>query len=124
LQPDLLHSIEFQNSGYLTYEVRQTFPGEFPKWLVTNYGNDIYLYGRLKSHKDIIRRILASCDYYSCECHRDVDLAREYGFKGEVLPVFPNTGGYDLEKAKALKANGKVSDRRLIMMKGYGMERG
>jgi len=124
LNPDLVHSIEFQNSAYLTYEVRQSMTGVFPKWLVTNYGNDIFLYGRLKSHKDIIRRILSSCDYYSCECNRDVDLAREFGFKGEVLPVFPNTGGYDLQKAQALRSAGRVSDRRIIMMKGYGMERG
>jgi glycosyltransferase involved in cell wall biosynthesis len=124
LQPDLVHSIEFQNSGYLTFYVKESYHGKFPKWLVTNYGNDIFLFGRLKSHKDIIRRILKSCDYYSCECYRDVDLAREYGFKGEVLPVFPNTGGYDLELASELKVKGPVSERRLIMIKGYGLERG
>lgn len=124
LNPDLVHSIEFQNSAYLTYEVRQSISEPFPKWLVTNYGNDIFLYGRLKSHKDIIRRILSSCNYYSCECQRDVDLARKFGFMGEVLPVFPNTGGYDLQKAQVLRSEGNVSDRRVIMMKGYGMERG
>jgi glycosyltransferase involved in cell wall biosynthesis len=43
---------------------------------------------------------------------------------GEVLPVFPNTGGYDLQKAQVLRSEGNVSDRRVIMMKGYGMERG
>ncbi|MEE9614561.1 MAG: glycosyltransferase, partial [Thermodesulfobacteriota bacterium] len=63
--------------------------------------------------------LLNECDYYSCECLRDVKLARSFGFKGEILPVFPNTGGFDLKKVSALKQPGPTSRRRLIMLKGY-----
>jgi len=33
--------------------------------------------------------VIEGCEYYSCECNRDVDLARSFGFKGEVLSVSP-----------------------------------
>jgi hypothetical protein len=45
-------------------------------------------------------------EYYFCQCQRDVYLARTYGFKGEVFPVFPNDGGFDLERGSALRAPG------------------
>jgi len=124
LSPDVVHSLEFQNAGYLTLAARETLGKAFPKWIATNWGNDIYLYGKLPRHLPIIRRLLECCDFYSCECNRDAVLAREYGFKGEVLPVFPNAGGYDLKLAKTLQSPGQVSERRLIMLKGYGLERG
>jgi glycosyltransferase involved in cell wall biosynthesis len=188
LEPDIIHSLEFQHSGYLTFQalyqnympltvgrviafplkrfysllydntpqiiknvmkalknnfngsgfphkkpietVGEKEPGSFitssnrfigqsSKWIATNWGSDIYLFGRLAEHTPKIREVLATCDYYSCECERDVALARSYGFSGKVLPVFPNTGGFDLEKVSKLRQPGPTSERRLIMLKGY-----
>jgi glycosyltransferase involved in cell wall biosynthesis len=48
-----------------------------------------------------------------------VILAREYGLRGEALPVFPNTGGFDLEKCEVLRAPGSISARKIILLKGY-----
>ncbi len=160
LKPDIIHSLEFQHSGYLTllalynlctpisfrniirhllkmipkkqtdsvlrnedpnsfslYETRRA--GQSSRWIATNWGSDIYLFGRLAKHAPKIRQVLAACDYYSCECERDVTLARSYGFTGKVLPVFPNTGGFDIEKVSNLRQHGLTSERRLIMLKGY-----
>ncbi len=119
LQPDLIHSIEIQAAGYLTLDARKEYKGQFPPWIVTNYGSDIYLFGRLTEHADKIKAVLAACDYYSCECQRDVQLAKQMGFRGEVLPVLPNTGGFDLTRAAQLKQPGPTSARRLILLKGY-----
>ncbi len=119
VQPDLIHSLEIQHGGYLVNEVRRGWQGKFPKWMVTNWGSDIYLFGKLKEHQEKIRNLLEHCDYYSCECQRDVDLARTFGFKGTILPVFPNTGGIDLDKAKKLRSSGKTSERKIIALKGY-----
>jgi glycosyltransferase involved in cell wall biosynthesis len=66
-----------------------------------------------------VRAVLGACDFYSCECERDVQLAREFGFAGSVLPVVPNSGGYDLERAVELRSPGKTSTRRLVLLKGY-----
>ncbi|MBW1897871.1 MAG: hypothetical protein JRI61_02285 [Deltaproteobacteria bacterium] len=97
LEPDIIHSLEIQHAGYLLFESRKFTKNKFPVSIVTNWGSDIYLFGRLAEHEPKIRAVLESSDYYSCECKRDVELARKYGFKGKVLPVFSNTGGFDLE---------------------------
>lgn len=119
LKPDIIHSLEFQHSAYLTLETKKLFRGTFPPWIVTNWGSDIFLFGRLPEHEGKIRDVLTNADYYSCECRRDVCLAEAYGFKGQTLPVFPNTGGFDLLDAGSLRTPGPISSRRTIMLKGY-----
>ncbi len=119
IKPDIIHSMEIQHAGYLTAAVKKVFHGNFPPWIMTNWGSDIYLFGRLSQHETRIREVLSLCDYYSCECNRDVDLAFTYGFKGTVLPVFPNSGGFDLNSISILRQTGPVSARRKIMLKGY-----
>jgi len=119
IKPDIIHSLEINTAGHLTLEAKKLYKGSFPCWVVTNWGSDIYLFGRLKEYKKEIRDVLEACDFYSCECHRDVELARQYGFKGEVLPVFPNTGGFDIDKVKRLRSTCLTSKRRMILLKGY-----
>ncbi|MFC1862379.1 glycosyltransferase [Thermodesulfobacteriota bacterium] len=119
LKPHIIHSLEIQHAGYLLLESRKYVKNRFPVSIITNWGSDISLFGRLTEHEPRIRAVLESADYYSCECERDVDLARHYGFKGEVLPVFPNTGGFDLETISKLRSDGAVSKRKKIMLKGY-----
>jgi len=119
LHPDIIHSMEIQAAGYLTLDVKKRYKGRFPPWIVTNWGNDIYLFGRLSEHVDRIKEVLASCDYYSCECQRDTHLAKQMGLRGEVLPVLPNTGGFDLTRVAQFRQPGPTSMRRLILLKGY-----
>jgi hypothetical protein len=90
-----------------------------PKWIVTNWGSDVYLFGRLAEHRERIRQVLETCDFYSCECERDVILAQELGLRGQVLPAFPNTGGFDLQHTETLRQPGTISKRRTILLKGY-----
>lgn len=119
VKPDIIHSLEFQHSAYLTDDARKLVRGRWPTWIVTNWGSDIYLFGRFPEHADRIRAILAAADYYSCEAERDVALGREFGFKGEILPVMPNTGGFDLAAMRGLRQPGPTSARRAIVLKGY-----
>lgn len=119
LRPNIIHSIEIQAAGYLTLEVRKQHVGPFPPWIVTNWGSDIYLFGRLAEHVGKIKAVLEACDYYSCECQRDVHLAKQMGLKGEVLPVLPNAGGFDLARVAQFKQPGPTSTRRLVLLKGY-----
>jgi glycosyltransferase involved in cell wall biosynthesis len=119
LRPDLVHSQEIQHGGYLALEAKKRLGGWFPPWIVTNWGSDIFFFGRIPEHASRIRAVLEACDYYSCECHRDVDLGRAFGFKGEVLPILPNTGGFDLERVRHFRQPGATSTRRLILLKGY-----
>lgn len=120
LQPDLIHSLEFQHCGYLVLAARDIIgPAAFPKWLATNWGSDIYYYRQLEDHRRHLSRLLRSVDYYSCECERDVAMARELGLTAPVMPVMPNTGGFNVEVAARVRFAHQPSKRKLIMVKGY-----
>jgi glycosyltransferase involved in cell wall biosynthesis len=121
LRPDIIHSLEFQHAGYLTLEARKYLNISFPKWMVSCWGSDIYLFGRLAKHVGRVEAILSSCDYYWCDCKRDVELARKFGLRGEVLPVLPVAGGFNLELGRTLRQPGPTSARRIILLKGYQM---
>lgn len=119
VQPDIVHSLEIQHAGYLTLAAKMQFKGRFPAWIVTNWGSDIFLFGKMPEHQAKIRQVLAECDYYACECQRDVQLAKTLGFSKIVLPVFPNTGGFDLLSLEKIRIQQATSERRVIMLKGY-----
>lgn len=119
IKPDLIHTLEFQLGGYLTLEARSFYKGNFPPWAVTNWGSDIYCFGPLAEHKSKIQQILANCDYYGCECNRDLELARVYGFRGVTMPVVPIAGGFPVERMQHLRRPGASSSRRLMLLKGY-----
>jgi hypothetical protein len=122
IRPDLIHSLETQGSGYLVSRVRKKYftSKKFPVWWHTNWGSDIALFGRIREHKPLIREVLENCNYYSCECERDVQLAKDFGFSGITFPVYPNTGGFDPYLLDAIAAEAAPpSKRRIIMLKGY-----
>lgn len=119
LKPDVIHSLELNGAGSLMLAARELVGADFPPWIATNWGSDLYLHGKLAATGPRIRAVLAACDYYDAECQRDIELARELGFRGETLPVLPNTGGLDLDRAASLRQPGPVSARRLIVIKGY-----
>ena len=119
LQPDVVHSLEIQGAGYLVHDALLSLDGARPRWMVSNWGSDIYLFGRFPEHRDRITEVLRACDYYLCECHRDVALAEGLGLeRGKVLGVIPNAGGLDVMAVRNM-ATGPTSERRLILVKGY-----
>ena len=119
IQPDIIHSMEIQHAGYLTLEAMKGIKGRIPTWIVTSWGSDISLFGRLEAHKERLREVLSSCDYLCCDCRRDISPAVSLGFKGVVLPVMPGGGGLDMEMCARSRQPGRVSERRIIMLKGY-----
>lgn len=119
LRPDIVHSLEIQSSGYLTLAAKRLVHGSFPRWIATNWGSDIYWFARFPEHEARIRTVLRECDFYTCECHRDVKLARDLGLLAPVPLVGPNAGGMDLDALRDAWAPGAVSSRRVIVVKGY-----
>lgn len=119
VQPDIIHALELQHAGYLVLEAKRLLKTALPPLIITNWGSDIYLFGQLDAHREKIIDLLRTADYYTCECERDVMLARSLGFVGKVLPVMPNGGGFHLEKLTQLGATIPPSQRRLIILKGY-----
>ena len=119
LQPDLLHTLEFQHSAYLALTAREFLRRQLPPWAVSNWGSDIYLFGRLPAHQPRIRQVLEGCDFYLCECRRDLKLAQELGLRGKPMEVLPVGGGFDVESALELRECEKTSQRRWVLLKGY-----
>jgi glycosyltransferase involved in cell wall biosynthesis len=121
VKPDLVHTLETQGAGYLFSALRKTsLEIQNLKWWHTNWGSDIQIFSKMKSHQGLIRGVLSQANYYSCECSRDVQLAHDWGFNGEVLPVYPNTGGFKMEEIDQLRASAEnTSNRKYIMLKGY-----
>jgi glycosyltransferase involved in cell wall biosynthesis len=119
LAPDVVHSHEIQQGGALVDGARRVRPElRAVPWLVTNWGSDILWWGRIPTTVPRIRSVVSGCDYYGAECHRDVALARAFGFRGRVVGVWPVAGGMDLEQARALRSVGPPSARRTLAVKG------
>jgi glycosyltransferase involved in cell wall biosynthesis len=121
LKPDIVHSLEFQHAGYMTLEARKRLGDDypFPPWIVSSWGNDIYLFGRLEAHRKPIRELLHYADYYISDCRRDIPLVIEHGFQGKVIGSILAGGGYYLDELPTLDQLTKPSERKIILVKGY-----
>jgi len=118
---DLVHSLEFQHAGYLMLDALAHLPERRPKWIATNYGSDISLFGSRPEHAARIREICTRCDYYSAECYRDIGLALDLGMPMDkpIFAICPNSGGIDMDGVEQWRAPGPSSARRMIAVKGY-----
>lgn len=112
--PHVVHALELTNAGYVALRAFSKAEKRF-KLISTNWGSDIHWFSRFPKHRKRLTELLRISDAYSCECHRDVELAKDLGFSGEVLPVIPNAGGFShLESSLT-----PIEDRKLILLKGY-----
>ena len=118
LRPDVVHSLELQAAGYLTLQARLEMGDQFPVWAVSNWGSDIYLFGRLAEHRPRLRNLLEACDYYLCECRRDVALAHDLGLSQGKATVLPGGGGIELARLAPWRAV-PPSKRKRVLLKGY-----
>lgn len=115
--PDFVHVLELQNAGYIASRAFDGITGWKPILIATNYGSDIYWFARQDSHRARLVHLLKKVDRYAAECLRDVDLARSLGYRGAVMKVNPNAGGFErtvLDRRAPLP-----SSKTLIMVKGY-----
>jgi glycosyltransferase involved in cell wall biosynthesis len=115
-QPDFVHALELQHGGYIAIRALED-QSINTSFIATNYGSDIYWFQQFPKHLAKIKKLLARADRYSAECNRDVDLAKKYGFSGEVMPVFPNAGGFTHEQLS--RSLTSPSERKVIAIKGY-----
>jgi hypothetical protein len=112
--PHIVHALELTNAGYVALRAFSKAEKRF-KLISTNWGSDIHWFSRFPKHRKRLTELLRISDAYSCECHRDVELAKDLGFSGEVLPVIPNAGGFS-HLGSSLTP---IENRKLILVKGY-----
>lgn len=113
---DYVHALEIQGAGYLVDGALRSSEVRV-KFILTNWGSDIYYFEKYDSHKRAIQSALQSASHYSAECRRDYLLARELGFKGIELPCIPNAGGFDLQLTQNQTL---AATRKRIVAKAYG----
>jgi len=118
-RPALVHSLEVQMAGYLCLAGKTHFAGEFPPWLLSNWGSDTYLYRKLEDHQPRLQQVARSIDAYLAECRRDCAALKQMGFDGILLPPVPASGGMDIEHLAATMDLPAPSTRREILVKGY-----
>lgn len=119
-RPHYIHSLEFQNSSKQILLVKKIFFKniQFPKWIVTNWGSDLYFFDNIKKHFYVNNKILKNCDFYSAECKRDYFLGERIS-KDKLLPIIPNSGGFDLKFISSIRSNKPTSKRNIVFVKGF-----
>lgn len=125
IKPDIIHTLKMQTFGYEVDEARKLLGGQLPcPWVYTSWGRDTHVYRYKPDHLPRIQSALSHINYYISDTQRDILIAFELGFKGEVLGVFPGPGGFDIDRMLAYRTPGKSSDRRIIALKGYQTDDG
>lgn len=119
INPDIIHSMHIQAAGYLTLAAKEKIKGQFPPWIVSNWGSEIDLFRFFPEQKERISKVLRNCDFYSGECNREVPIIKDMGFKGKIFAIMPNSGGLDFNYIARIKSDVLPSKRKNIMLKGY-----
>ena len=118
--PDLVHALELQNAGYATaVAYRMLGSRSKPKLLVTNYGSEIVWFKQFPNHLKKLKELMRIADAFSAECSRDVQLAKEIGFAGEVMTTIPVSGGIDKNQLAPKSDLTELQSRNSIVIKGY-----
>jgi glycosyltransferase involved in cell wall biosynthesis len=121
LKPSHLHFHETQHAAYLFNPIanhpKLRFKG---KLIVSTWGSDLQLYGRLSSHIQDLKDVAAWAHLITSERTIDEDITNDLGFRGEFRAPVYITLGMDPE----ISALRKTSERNLILIKGYQDDHG
>ncbi len=115
LKPDLIHSMDIQDTAGFVLGAKDQLGMGMPRWLMTSWGSDLYLFGQFPEYLPEIKRVLAEADFFSTDCQRDLKLALELGLRGKYLGAFPSGGGFELDQTVP---ETRAADRRIILVKG------
>lgn len=117
INPDIIHSMETQSAGYLVNAAERRLKKK-PVWIHTLWGSDIFLFGLFPEHQIKIRNMLQKVNCLICESSRDIQLARDMNYSGDIIKM-QATGGLDLQFCDFHRRKIPVIDRDVILLKGY-----
>lgn len=110
--PEVVHVHELQNAGYATLRAYQLLKGKKPPLIVTNYGSELVWFSKYRSHRSRLKALLSIAQFFSAECERDYNLARELVPDLSYLPLMPVAGGFKFKIQEEQRRN-------IIAVKGY-----
>jgi glycosyltransferase involved in cell wall biosynthesis len=115
IKPDVVHSFVLYISCAPILSVMQKHRN-LP-WIYSSWGSDLYYFKNISNYKNDILKVLPRINYLITDCKRDVLIAKELGFSGKNLGIFPGGGGFDYgETDKYIKP---ILERKIILVKGY-----
>jgi glycosyltransferase involved in cell wall biosynthesis len=113
IQPDVVHSFAIQLSCVPILSVMEKHSST--KWVYSSWGSDLFYFQNDPSCLKDIKKVLPNIQYLFTDCKRDYDIAKQHGFVGGFLGVFPGNGGVEYEQKSILP----VFERKIILIKGY-----
>lgn len=114
IRPDLVHSFALYVSCGPILEVMKRYASV--QWLYSSWGSDLYYFQNIPEYLVQIKEVLPRMNYLITDCLRDANIAKEYGFNGVHLGVFPGGGGFDIATITPLRQEFK--SRNVILIKG------
>ncbi len=115
IKPDVVHSLVLYISCVPILSVMQRHY-DLP-WMYSAWGSDLYYFKNIPKHERNILKVLPRVNYLITDCKRDVSIAKDLGFVGEVLGTFPGGGGFNYNVTDDYIK--PVSERKTILVKGY-----
>lgn len=115
IKPDVVHSFSIQIASLPILDVMKKY--SHLKWVYSSWGSDIF--NKVgKSDFDLnLTKLFLEVGYMFADNKRDFEIAKQFGFKGLNLGVFPGGGGYDL---KLINESALPFEKRnTILIKGY-----
>lgn len=115
IQPDVVHSFALYLSCSPIQNVMKK--NASLKWIYSSWGSDLFYFQNEPNYLKDIKSVLARVNYLFTDCRRDFEIAKQYGFNGEFLGVFPGGGGFDLKVMEEYKK--PLKERKTILVKGF-----
>jgi hypothetical protein len=112
---EVVHFHEMQSGSYPLVHLPARSLAK-SKVIFTPYGSGLFWFQNKPKHLHRIRSTLMITDGMFPECGRDIELARLFGFKGEVFSIMPAAGPAQM----ARKNLDSIGARSKITGKGYG----
>jgi glycosyltransferase involved in cell wall biosynthesis len=103
LKPDLVHAMRLPYEGFLGAEAVRNIP-----LLISIWGTDLTLFAARRSKlMKLTRAAMSRADAIHCDCHRDIELAIQYGFPtSKPWRVLPGGGGVRVDSHPGVRLNG------------------
>jgi glycosyltransferase involved in cell wall biosynthesis len=115
VKPDFVHSFALYVSCTPIISIMEKHPQQ--KWIYSSWGSDLFYFQNEPAYLKDIKRVLPRIDYLFTDCKRDYEIAKQYGFTGAFLGVFPGGGGFQLNEMEKYKL--PISQRKTILIKGF-----
>jgi glycosyltransferase involved in cell wall biosynthesis len=118
IQPEIVHAMRIPFEGIIASKALAQ--ADLAPLVVSVWGNDFTLHARATSWMDkSTREVLVSTDGLHTDCRRDLHLANELGFRGDLLSlVIPGNGGIDTKLFYPTPERDDVGQMKVINPRG------